>query len=200
MELYSLLPDATQPATPQRLNVMQQRVQALFRKAGDALHHDSVLTAAFEELVSALEVMHAGERERRAQLEMWLNERSALQAEIDRYRQLFLLAPIAYFVTSVDGTIRTINHAAAQLLGAHEKGLVGRSLSLFLPGGQRRAFRTDVAQVAQSGQTHEWTLTMQSLDETPFSAEVTVTPNHSADGRTLALWWLVRPLEKERTV
>ena len=183
----------TAPA-PQRLSTMRQRIQTLYRTAGEAVHHDRLLSTAFEELAAALDTLHAAENERVSQFDLWLNERTALQAEIQRYQELFTEAPIGYLVTSADGTIRMANAAAARMLRASERRLLGRSLSLFIPDGQRRSFRTNLATLAQHEQPHEWQLNMQALDETPFEVESIVAAVRSSDGQVLGLRWLLHDI------
>lgn len=185
----------TAPA-PQRLSTMRQRIQTLYRTAGEAVHRDRLLSTAFEELAAALDTLHAAENERVSQFDQWLDERTALQAEIQRYQELFVEAPIGYLVTSVDGTIRVANAAAARLLRASERRLLGRSLSLFIPDGRRRTFRADLADLARHEQPQEWHLHMQALDETALDVESIVAAVRGSDGQTIALRWLLHDVSQ----
>lgn len=186
----------TAPA-PQRLSTMRQRIQTLYRTAGEAVHRDRLLSTAFEELAAALDTLHAAENERVSQFDQWLDERTALQAEVQRYQELFVEAPIGYLVTSADGTIRVANAAAARLLRASERRLLGRSLSLFIPDGRRRTFRADLADLARHEQPQEWHLHMQALDETALDVESIVATVRGSDGQTIALRWLLHDVSQQ---
>jgi PAS domain S-box-containing protein len=181
---------------PQQLDVMRQRVQALYRRGGEPFQHDPVTSAAFEELANAVEELRAIEDEHHQQYETWQNERMALESEIQRYRELFAYAPVGYIVTSLNGTIRQANAAAEELLQTNERFLIGRSLALFVPEGQRRLFRSAVANLADTQQAHEWELQLQAWNGTPFEAEATITVVRGPGGRAVALHWLIRDISR----
>ena len=190
---YHLMSVSQTGSYTQRVHGLRARVQLLYRQAGALQQPDRLLGSAFEELTLALEELHSAEREHARQQNTWLDEQVALRAEIQRYQELFLHAPIGYIITSTDGTVRQVNVAGAALLGGNEKSLVGRSLSMFVPEGQRRPFRADIAALTQAQQTAEWQLRLQRLDGESFDAEMLVTPACSGAGRVVALRWLVRP-------
>lgn len=73
---------------------------------------------------------------------LWRDQiRNAAEIERQRYRSLFDHAPIPYLVTHPDGMIREANHAAGILLRRRPEYLVGKPLAVFLPIGERAAFR-----------------------------------------------------------
>ncbi len=80
----------------------------------------------------------------RIELNLQLDELRRAQAEIEaglaRYTDLFDSAPVSYFNLTNDGTIRLVNLAGAQLLGADRSRLIGRRLGLFVAGSDREAF------------------------------------------------------------
>lgn len=180
-----------QPTT--QLRLMRQRVQALYQQGSPIAERNELLSAAFEELEWAIEQLQLSEAQQRRLHEEWLSERSELESEIQRYEDLFANAPAGYLVTSLDGTIRKANPAAARMLECSERHLVGRSIAMFVPEGQRREFRAQIAQIAQSGDTHEWEIPMQSWERAQFSAGLTVCAVRGQNGeRTVALHWLLR--------
>ena len=181
-----------------RVQILRRRVQNLYREAQNTTSREEVLEVALEELMLALEELQATEEELRQQHEEWLNARAALEIESQRYQDLFTYAPAGYLVTSLDGTIRQANRAATALLHSPERFLVGRSLALFVPEGQRRPFRTNIAQLAQANQAQEWEVTMQSWKGEPFDAGLTIGVLRGATGRPIALYWLLRDISERK--
>jgi len=182
--------------TPQ-LQLMRQRVQALYQQGGPLAERNEILAAAFEELEWAIEQLQMSDAQQRRLHEEWLSERSELEIEIQRYEHLFANAPAGYLVTSLDGTIRKANPAAAHMLECSERHLIGRSIAMFVPEGQRREFRAQIAQIAQSGEAQEWELPMQSWERATFHAGLTVGAVRGQNGeRTVALHWLLRDVSE----
>lgn len=183
--------------TPQ-VQAMRRRVQYLYRQSYNTPEQQDVLSAAFEELAQALEELQSTDEELRQQYEEWLNARAGLEMELQRHQDLFTHAPAGYLVTSLEGTIRQANPAAAALLQSTERLLVGRSLALFVPEGQRRAFRANVAQLTQADRAQEWELTMQSWKSEPFEAGLTIGVLRGATGRPVALYWLLHDIGERK--
>lgn len=182
--------------TPQ-LRLMRQRVQALYQQGGQLAQRNELLAAAFEELEWAIEQLQLSEAQQRLQHEEWLSERAELESEIRRFEQLFANAPAGYLVTSLDGTIRKANSAATRLLECSERHLVGRSIAMFAPEGQRREFRAQIAQIAQSSDIHDWELPMQSWERATFLAGLTACAVRGQNGeRAVALHWLLRDVSE----
>jgi len=174
---------------------MRQRMQKLYMRGGALSEQNDLLAAAFEELEFALEQLQSAEAQQRLQHEEWLNFRAELENETKDYQQLFIQAPAGYLVTSIDGTIRKANGTAGTLLQIPEKNLIGRSLVLFVPEGQRRSFRTYITQAAQADGVQEWELTMQGWEGGLFDAGLTVVAvRGKAAGRPIALHWLLRDI------
>jgi PAS domain S-box-containing protein len=180
--------------TPQ-LQLMRQRVQTLYQQGGTLSQQNDLVAAAFEELELALEQLQIAEAQQRLQSEEWQNDRAALEIESQSFQHLFNNAPAAYLVTSLDGTIRKANSLAAKLLECSARNLIGRSIALFVPEGQRREFRTQIAQLSETDSIQEKELTIQSWERTSFEACLTVLAVRSkTGGRPTALHWLVRDI------
>lgn len=177
--------------SPAQIHALRQRVQALYRQAGSLPQHDGVLNSAFEELALALEQLQAAEQALVWQQNQWLNRQAELELESRRYKDLFEYAPAGYLVTSIAGAIRQANRAALELLQASERTLVGRALSLFVPEGQRRAFRDIIAELLEADQAPEWQVRMQTWQGAPFEARLTASVLRGSSGQPIALYWLI---------
>jgi len=177
---------------------MRQRVQALYRQSSNTSNLDQVMNTAFEELALALEELQAADECLRLQHDEWQNRYAELELECQRYKDLFDHAPVGYLVSSLDGAIRQANSAAAHMLQSNTRFLIGRSLALFVPDGQRRAFRHTIERLTQADGPQEWEATLQSWKGETFDAGLTVGLLRGASGRPVALYWLVRDISQRR--
>jgi PAS domain S-box-containing protein len=185
---------------PVKIQTLRQRVQLLYQQGGATAQSDVVLSKAFEELAHALEELQAADQVLHRQRDEWLNKQAELELECQRYKDLFEHAPTGYLVTSIDGAIRQGNPAALALLQISDRAVVGRSLAVFVPEGQRRAFREKIAQLLQATAPQEWMISMCSWEGAPLEVRLTASVLRGASGRPLALYWLIRVLGESSAV
>jgi len=177
-----------------KIQTLRQRVQSLYQQGGIHAQSDTVLSRAFEELAHALDELQSADQALRRQHDESLNKQAELELECQRYKDLFDHAPAAYIVTSIDGAIRQSNPAALALLKTTDRTVVGRSLALFVPEGQRRALREKIASLLEAAASQEWVLNMCSWEGGAFQARLTASVMRGASGRPLAVYWLIRDL------
>jgi PAS domain S-box-containing protein len=177
----------------QQIDAMQRRMATLYRSAAtEATTHD-LLPVAFEELQTALEELRSMYEELCLQHDHLLNTREQIEAEFQAFQDLFAQAPVAYLVTSLNGTIRQANLAAAALFFSAEKFMVGRSLALFVPEGERRAFRERLAQLhVQIQHPQTWEMRLQPWRGSGFHATLTVAFARGPLGRPTAIRWIIQ--------
>src|SRR5690606_21583456 len=97
------------------------------------LHQDpSALREALEELRVQHEELVVAEEELRAQLDELGRMGLRLEAERERYADLFERAPDAYLVTDRFGVIRDANAAAVRLFCLEIRYLRGKPMSAFV--------------------------------------------------------------------
>jgi len=140
---------------PVKIQTLRQRVQSLYQQGGMNAQSDAVLSRAFEELAHALDELQSADQALRRHHDEALNKQAELELECQRYKDLFEHAPAGYVVTSIDGAIRQANPAALALLKTSARAIVGRSLALFVPEGQRRALREKIANLLQAAAPQE---------------------------------------------
>jgi two-component system cell cycle sensor histidine kinase/response regulator CckA len=112
----------------QRLEELQQRARKNPAAVGAALPE------ALAELQNSLEELQVAEEELRQQSEGLFASRQNLEAEHQRYRDLFEFAPDGYLMTDVAGMIKEANRAAIALLQVTPGFLVGKPLAIFVAG------------------------------------------------------------------
>src|SRR5262245_6603341 len=110
-----------------KIRALEQRVEDLREQSQhDQRNEDLVSSTVIAELQTSLEELHVAEEELRQQNDELVLSRQTLEAERQRYRDLFERAPDGYVVTDKRGTIREANRVAARLLGVAQQALVGK--------------------------------------------------------------------------
>lgn len=117
------------------------------------------------------------------------------------YRSLFRSAPEGLLATDRAGRISEANRAAAVLMGAQPRDLVGRPLSSLVCLRERVGFAARMARLHRhSGATDEWQVRMQPLSLPPFDAAMAVRPIGDGFGRRLGFAWCVRDITRRRRI
>src|SRR5215813_11621429 len=123
--LQALIESAEKPVSEQQ----QQQQQHLLRQVLQEL------SETFEEVYVSSAELHAAETQ--------------LEIQQQNYRALFDLAPDAYFVTDVAGTIQQANRNAGILLGVRDEFLLGKPIALFFPPEHRPQYRRMMLNLAR---------------------------------------------------
>lgn len=172
------------------------RLAELYRHATTSVQAeaDLLLPAAFKELGTASETLEVAREKLYQQIEELATTRSRLEAERDRYQELFNLMPNACLVSDTQGNIHQANRAAATLFNVEQSFLVDKLLvSLILPE-DHQAFRSKLTRLQHCECVQEWTVRMQPRNGQPFDAAVSVNPVRDLEGKLVALRWIVRDI------
>jgi PAS domain S-box-containing protein len=125
--------------------------------------------------------------------------RQAVEAERQRYQELFEFAPDGYLVTDAQGMIGEANQVAAALLGVRQDWLSGKPLIVFVVEEDRRVLHTHLRQLQEQGHPRqEWEVGLQPRGGEPFPAALTVAPVCDSQERVVALRWLLRDITARR--
>ena len=175
------------------ISAARSRIDALQRRGGDAPPEaHPFVDDAIHELETALEELQVSEEELRQQNEMIAESREALEAERQRYRDLFHFAPDAYLVTDGEGVVREANRAAASLLGMGEQALAGTPLAVFVDARARRDIRQRLARLAGEERVEDWELRLHPRRGAAVEASCSVAAVHGRHGAVEGLRWLLR--------
>jgi len=98
-------------------------------------------------VAEAFEELSAAQEEVERQQEALAASYQTPEAEQQPYRELFDLAPEAYLVTDIYGTIREANRLAATVLNLAAPQLIGKPLVVFIADEDRPAFRALLTQL-----------------------------------------------------
>lgn len=177
------------------IQTVQERTFSLFEDAKEAASENPhLLMMCLEELRCALEELHVAEEELREQNEFLLSAQCEIEAERQRYQELFEFAPDPYLVTDLYGVVREANRAACELLNLTQQHLIQKSLNTFVHEDQRSAFRAVLNQLPTIHRVQEWEVTMCGRRSEPSDTAVTVETVRDSRGTAIALRWLIRDI------
>lgn len=147
-----------------------------------------------QELSAALEELRVAEEELTVQGEQLAASTEAIDAERQRYAELFDFAPDAYLATDELGKVVEANQAASELLGVPLRMLSGRLLVGFVDPEERRVFRRLLQDVVDGIPRDETTLSMLTRDGRSFVGGLTVARRVAPEVDHHQLRWLVRDI------
>ncbi len=185
-------------AFDEQVEDIRQRLEALLSRADT--RQRAPIVAAWEELSAVLEDLGiAGEKLRQRNEELAAACES-LEAECQRYRQLFDLAPDGYVVTDAEGVIQEANRAIASLLHVRQRSLKDRQLADFVAPEERDVFDARLAQLryGQVDKVPYWVLLMKAHDGAPFWAAISVTGVSGSPDEPVSLRWLLRDITQRK--
>ncbi|MBV9388092.1 MAG: PAS domain S-box protein [Chroococcidiopsidaceae cyanobacterium CP_BM_ER_R8_30] len=190
----------------QQLKLLYERMSTLQKDTRAAPREQQEwLPVALEELNTAFLELQVAEEELRTQNEALSIARQTVEAERQRYQDLFQEAPDGYLVTDGEGKIQEANDAAARLLNIKSQFLVGKPIVNFLVASERQNFRTKLNQLRQGNQVAEWEVRLQpriSRLENPVTLDVAmkVSTIRNWEGKSVTLRWLVRDVTERKQV
>ncbi|OYD90120.1 hybrid sensor histidine kinase/response regulator [Nostoc sp. 'Peltigera membranacea cyanobiont' 210A] len=172
----------------QRLENLSQLASLAVEKS---IGHDSpreLLQQAMTEISISLE-------ELQQQNEELIATRHLVEAERQRYYNLFNFAPDGYLLTDATGIIQEANYAAAKLLNVRQSYLIGKPMAVFVHQTERQKFRQIMLQLQQQGQIRREELRFfHGQGITDFPAELTAIAVGDSQGKTGNLRWLFRDI------
>jgi len=154
-----------------------------------------LLQEAIAEISISLEELRVSAEELQQQNNELIDTRRLVEAERQRYHDLFNFAPDGYLVTDVAGIIQEANYAMAQLLNVQQSYLIGKPLSVFVYQLEWQKFRQMIMRLRQQGQIRTEELRIfhkkRSVD---FPAELNAIAVKDSQGQVGSLHWLLRDI------
>ncbi len=192
----------------QAINLAYQRLESLlqrshqeeqqFRNLDDPI---SLLKEAMTELSMSLEETQVLAEELHLQNEELLATRHLVEAERQRYQDLFNFAPEGYLVTDTQGVILEANYAAAQMLNVRQSYLIGKPFSVFIHPKGRQNFRQLLVQLHEQKKLKEEEIYIYHLEgDIDFPAELNALAILDHQQKTETLRWLFRDIsDRQKT-
>jgi len=183
----------------QQVEDIHGRLSELYRGANASVHEEAnlLLPVAFKELGTASEALQIATKQLFQQTEELAATRGQVEAQRQRYQDLFDFMPLAYLVSDALGKIQEANLAAAKLFNTEPSFLVNKLLVSFIPPPERPAFRSKLSQLHVSKGVREWTLRLQGKSQLFYTA-VTVAPLRDSQGKLTSLRWIVRDITEHK--
>lgn len=179
---------------------MHRRLSNLYETVNAVPLMPDVLPQALIELGSASEIVHLATEELYQQNEELIQTRTLVEAERQRYQDLFEFAPEGYLVTDAIGTIQEANRAAAELLNIPKQYLTHKPMSNFVALHERHIFRSFLIQLSEGDKVTELVVRFQKRNGEFFDAACTVGVVRNEQGKTVVLRWLVRDITERKQV
>jgi PAS domain S-box-containing protein len=184
----------------QQLQDLQGRLHNLYKTANAAgqTPTDLFLPTVFKELGMSSEELQVAAEELGHQTEEILALRQEVEAERQRYKELFEFMLDAYLVTDISGKILEANRAAVTLLGVEQSRLEGKLLVTFIPVHKRSAFRSKLAQLSGLNWMENCTMSLQSPNSESFDATAAIAPVRDSSSKLAGFRWILRDVSAQK--
>ncbi|BAZ33128.1 PAS/PAC sensor hybrid histidine kinase [Cylindrospermum sp. NIES-4074] len=181
----------------QAITGAHRRLEDLLQRASQGEEELELLKEAIAELSISLEETQVLAEELHQQNEELLATRHQMEAERQRYQDLFNFAPDGYLVTDAAGIIQEANHAAAQLFKVRPSYLIGKPLSVFVQQTERQKFRQLLLQLQHQGQIRGEELAIFHHEgRINFPAELNGLAIWDGEGKIRTLRWQIRDISE----
>jgi PAS domain S-box-containing protein len=187
----------------QGIRAMRKHVKAL----SDESRHSPAdqqprLEEALEELRTSIEELQVAEEELRVQNDALIQTRIEVEAERQRYHDLFEFAPDGYIVTSVAGVIREANQATASILSINRKFLIGKPFFNFIAEEDRSVLRSKLNELSQTKVTpsEEIEVPIRSRSGEMRQIAISLAPVLEQDEKLVAYRWILRDITQRKQV
>jgi PAS domain S-box-containing protein len=183
-----------------RIQLIHWRLAELYQDVDGSIpkQRDLLLPTAFKELGTASEELQVAVEELYQQSEELAVTRLQIEAERQRYQELFEFMPNPYFITDAQGKIKEVNRAAARLLNLDPLHLKDKLLINFVPLHDRPAFRFKLNQLQQRKWVQNWTVHLQPRNSECLEVELSVDAVYNEEGEPLFVRWLVRSISQQK--
>jgi diguanylate cyclase (GGDEF)-like protein/PAS domain S-box-containing protein len=173
-----------------QLNRLHEELGVLEEQA----EHEALRTPL---LMETLETLHTSIEELHATIETVLEQQYALDAERERYRDLFDFAPDAYLVTDEKGKIRETNQAASRLFNTATSQIDGWLLLTFVVPDDHRRFIELLTRLRAGERVEEWNLRVTQRGYGSVSTAIVAQPICDEQGAIVGARWQLRDVREQ---
>ncbi|GAB4185440.1 MAG: hypothetical protein Fur006_23940 [Coleofasciculaceae cyanobacterium] len=183
-----------------RIQLIHWRLAELYHDVDGSIpkQRDLLLPTAFKELGTASEELQVAVEELYRQSEELAVTRLQIEAERQRYQDLFEFMPNPYFITDAQGKIKEVNRAAARLLNLDPLYLKDKLLINFVPLHDRPTFRFKLNQLHQRNWVQNWTVHLQPRNSESLEVELAVDAVCDEQGEPIFVRWLIRDFSQQK--
>jgi PAS domain S-box-containing protein len=156
------------------------------------------LAEAMQDLETAVEELQVADEELRHQHDELVATRQTLEAQKERYRDLFEFAPDAYVVTDERGMIWEANRACSSLLGVEANHLVRKPLTVFILDDFRPEFWTVLDRLRKEPVVREWEMKVKRRDGVIVDVSATAAAVQKRSDHLFGIRWLFHDITHRR--
>jgi PAS domain S-box-containing protein len=160
--------------------------------------HSVVSAAQDVDLSDEREQMQVMEEDLAEKAETLMRLQSALEKDVQRYHDLFELAPDAYVVTDSHGVIREVNQTASVLLNVAREFLNGKVLITFVAPEDHSAFWSHVNRLQHGLNRADWEMRLCPRNAARKEVVCGVVPAYAPNTQGLQLHWLIRDVTNQK--
>ena len=161
---------------------------------------EPILTKAVNEFSTILEELHVAGEEIRQQNEELLATRKDLEAERQRYVDLFEFAPDGYFALTPQGIIQEANRAATALFSVSQSNLKGKPFTIFVEKNELKKFRFFLNQIPKTDGVLTWEGFLKPQKGSAFPAMVSLAVAGNPRKEVAGLRCLVRDITPQKKI
>ena len=157
----------------------------LRREAAERLHGlgaGAASPSSLEELAGTVHELRVHQIELEMQNEELCRVQLELDAQREKYVDLFDLAPVGYITLSDEGIVRDANSTAAQLLGTQRRELLDKPFTAFVYASDQDAYYLYSRLLEKTGAPQSCELRLQPAGAEPLWAHLESRPQGGADG------------------
>lgn len=190
-----------------RAKSASERLSELYRVANASpLPSPELLPTALKELGIVSEALQLAIQELTHQNERLIALQFELEAERQRYQDLFEFMPDGCILTDANGVIKQINCAMASLVNTQPQYLVEKSLASLVIPEDLPLFQSKLNQIRQLRQLHsfsfsdriEFSVQLQRRPAQMFNAALTLNVMQTLDERQPQYQWVVRDVTERK--
>ncbi|MCU0541651.1 MAG: PAS domain S-box protein [Oscillatoriaceae cyanobacterium Prado104] len=182
-----------------QIETMYGRLNALYEgAAASSLQGSQLMPAVFKELGTASEKLQLAATQLLCQNQELAIALRAVEAERQRYLELFEFVPDACIVTDAEGTIREANRAAAALFNVPQNYLAGKSIALFTLEENRQNFYKELNSLTEFDRPTEWEMRLQPRNNPAFDAALTCAAIRNWAGELTGIRWCARDITERK--
>ena len=188
-----------------QIEAVYQRALLLRQRATEFPAQEKLINDAINELNFVLEELHTSEEELRLQNHTLLMTRQLVEAERQRYQDLFNLAPDGYLVTDQMGIIQQANVAIALMFNRSQEALSGKPLSLFIADSARPIFYAMLDQINQQYsseqvKTQHWETQVSPYQGESVAVSITLSMTCNPEGNGFNCLWLLHDITPQKRI
>lgn len=183
----------------QQLENSQQRLKELWQDTDQlSLSQKQLLVEALADFCALIENLKVASLALSQQKEELAAIKLTVEAERQRYQELFEFIPNGCLVTDSEAVILEANETAASLLNSPQGYLVGKPLTEFIVLEDCPDFRNQLEQLQSGEQPPDWEIQIQPRQGKPFLTTITAVPVQNYRGQVVGLRWQLQDITQRQ--